>query len=64
MSQIVAAARLEAGEKIPRGFVIARGDHADLAEFTVKILDQVTRLVELPVKPPWRQAAWPRRDHN
>lgn len=39
---------MEAGEKIALGFVVARGDGAELFEFTEKVLDEVARLAELP----------------
>ena len=41
---------MDGGEKISRGFVVARGDGAELFEFAEEVLDQVARLVEMFVE--------------
>ena len=55
---------MDGGEEIPCGFVIARGDRAELFEFTKEIFDQVAFLVNFPVEFSRCQAVWPRRDNS
>ena len=40
---------MDGGEEVARGFVIARGDGAELLELAKEVLDEMARLVERPV---------------
>jgi hypothetical protein len=53
---------VERGEEIPRGFIVARSDAAELFEFTREILDQVACLVERLVERSGRCSVLARRD--
>ena len=55
---------VEGGEKIFGGFIVARGDGAELFEFAEEILDQVARLVERLIELTGRCSVLPRRDHG
>ena len=53
---------MEGGEEIPRGFIVARRDAAELFEFAKEILDQVACLVEHLIELAGRCSVLPRRD--
>src|SRR6516162_11890723 len=53
---------MERGEEVSRSLIVARGDATKLLEFTEKILDQVSRLVERLIKLAGHGSVLPRRD--
>ena len=54
----------DGGEEIPGGFVVARGDRAELFEFAEEILDQMALFVEFAIEVARRQTVWSRRDYS
>ena len=55
---------MDGGEEIPGGFVVARGDRAELFEFAEEILDQMALFVEFAIEFARRQAVCSGRDYR
>jgi hypothetical protein len=54
---------VDAGEKVSREFVVARGDGAKVLEFVEEALDQIPLAVECKVAGQWGRAAGVGRNH-